>query len=357
MNNEQTYVVIDGLRSMADKLEDLITVVPEEPPVVDPEIPPAGGLFTDNAFSPSSFWYQKVDGDIPLHPNQANLKLEIPRQIKAFYQTVNLNDKQYCAPLFIASNDTPRVNVGQWNGGQKDWFHHIPLADQWKNVPIPEYATPSEGTDKEMAVYDPETDTYWEFWLMRKTESGGWEARWGGRIQNVKKSDGIFPGTYGTTATSLPFLGGQITAEELQRGDIRHAMGMALVEVEHHDKFVWPAHRSDGHNPNKAPNRIKEGQRFRLNPKLNLDDYKLTKVGRIIAKAAQEYGFVLWDKAGAVSLRAQNVTSYTALGKPNPYLALYGKLPDGKQRYGYQVLDNFPWNELEFLPENYGKPA
>ena len=34
----------------------------------------------------------------------------------------------------------------------------------------------------------------------------------------VAASDGTFYKYYGTTATSLPFLGGQITAEELARG-------------------------------------------------------------------------------------------------------------------------------------------
>jgi hypothetical protein len=208
----------------------------------------------------------------------------------------------------------------------------------------------------EMAVYDPVNGSYYEFWLMRKSVTGGWEARWGGKIENVSESEGIFPGTFGTTATSIPFLGGQITLDELKRGEIRHVLGLSLVELEHYDKFSWPARRSDGYNPNNLPNRLKEGQRLRLDPTLDLSKYNLTAVGRIIAKAAQEYGFVIWDKAGAVSLRAQNVISYVGEKEPNPYLPLYGKMPDGKQRYNYQVLENFPWHALQVLPDNYGKP-
>ena len=51
-------------------------------------------------------------------------------------------------------------------------------------------------------------------------------------MRNVSKSQGIWQKPYGTTATGLPFLGGQITAEELQRGEIRHVLGIALVDAE-----------------------------------------------------------------------------------------------------------------------------
>jgi hypothetical protein len=58
---------------------------------------------------------------------------------------------------------------------------------------------------------------------------------------------------------------------------------------------------------------------------------------------------VVWDKSGALALRAQNATSYTALGQTNPYPALF----EGKPNYA--VLNGFPWDKLQFLPLNYGK--
>ena len=73
-------------------------------------------------------------------------------------------------------------------------------------------------------------------------------------------------------------------------------------------------------------------------------------VGKIIARAAQTYGFVVWDKAGAISLRAQNPLSYTALGKPDPYVGLFA----GTRSYA--ILNGFPWDRLQFLPMDYGKP-
>jgi hypothetical protein len=145
-------------------------------------------------------------------------------------------------------------------------------------------------------------------------------------------------------------MGGQITAEELARGEIRHAIGISLVETETYTVVSWPAKRSDGYNPNRAPNRIVQGARFRLDPAIDVDALNMGQAGKIIAKAAQKYGFVVWDKAGAISIRAQNPKSYTALGQPDPYPTLFGGRPS------YAVLNGFPWDRLQFMPLDYGKP-
>jgi hypothetical protein len=169
-------------------------------------------------------------------------------------------------------------------------------------------------------------------------------------MRDVSKNQGIWQRPYGTTATGLPFLGGQITAEELQRGEIRHVLGIALVDAEKWSVVSYPANRSDGYNPKDAPNRIPEGLRFRLDPAVDVDALKMHPVGRMIAKAAQKYGFVVWDKAGAITLRTQNPKSYTKLGQPDPYPALFKGTP------AYAILNGFPWERLQFLPIDYGKP-
>ena len=55
-----------------------------------------------------------------------------------------------------------------------------------------------------MTIYQPETDTIWEFWKARKTDEGRWEACHGGRMENASKKDGRWHSFYGTTATGLP---------------------------------------------------------------------------------------------------------------------------------------------------------
>ncbi|HSI44281.1 MAG TPA: DUF4124 domain-containing protein [Methylotenera sp.] len=307
-------------------------------------------LLTENIFTTTSFWYKPIPTTVVLHPNSANFVKEFIRQKTTYYNNVNINTNSYSSPVYIAASNTPTVKVGFYDCQKKGWTDAT-FASMVSAVPIPAVAKQSSGTDGEMTIYQPSTNTIWELWVSKKdTVTGNWTACWGGKLTNAISNQGIFPQNYGTTATSLPFLGGQITAEELSRGEIKHVIGISLVEVEKASIYSWPANRSDGYNPNNVPNRIAEGQRFRLDPNVNVDALPMTRAGKIIAKAAQKYGFVVWDKAGSVGIRAQNADSYTALGLANPYPALYENKP------AYAVLNGFPWDKLQFLPMNYGKP-
>jgi hypothetical protein len=299
-------------------------------------------------FAPTSFWYTPIPKDAPLNSNSASFVKEFIRQKKKYYGTVGINTTSYSSPIYVANAAVPTISVTQWDcqhTGRQD----PNLAQQWQAVPIPSYAQPADGTDSEMTIYQPSADSMWEFWGARKVD-GRWQACWGGRMLNVSKNAGIWPRPYGATATGLPFLGGEITVDELRQGAIKHVMGIALVHVEHSNIYSWPANRSDGKNPHKSPNMIPEGLRFRLDPTINVDSLHLHPVGKIIALAAQTYGFVVWDTAGAITLRAENPKRFTLIGQENPYLALWNRTP------AYAILAGFPWDRLQFLPMDYGKP-
>lgn len=299
---------------------------------------------TDAVFSANSFWYKPIPTNASLHPESAKYVSDFLRQKSAYYNNVTLNTESYASPVYVADASTPTTKVGFYDCQNKG-YADSGLMSQWAAVPIPSYAQPSDGTDGEMTIYQPSTNTLWEFWVTRKS-SGQWQACWGGRMQNVNTDDGIWTHPYGTTATGLPFIGGQITADELKRGEIRHVMGISLVDMAAWNVVSWPANRSDGNGNGPIP----EGTRFRLDPTINVDALNLHPVAKTIAKAAQKYGFVVWDHAGAISLRVQNPKSYTALGQPDPYVALYNGTPP------YAILNGFPWDKLQFMPKDYGKP-
>ncbi|MEB0161112.1 hypothetical protein, partial [Pseudomonas sp. AH2 (2023)] len=71
-------------------------------------------------------------------------------------------------------------------------------------------------------------------------------------------------------------------------------------------EFSYPAQRSDGSLRPGTPNAIAEGQRFRLDPSLDVDSLKLTPLGKMVAKAAQKYGFIVVDKGGAVGVGVES---------------------------------------------------
>jgi hypothetical protein len=302
----------------------------------------------EHIFAADSFWYQPIPKDAPLHPNSEGLARDFVRQLKAYYGNVSINTGRYSAPIYVVGPETRTDPVTQWDC-QKRGHLDKRLGEQWQAVPIPSYAEPSEDSDGEMVVYQPATDTVWEFWKARKVD-GRWQACWGGRMQNVSRSNGIWPLPYGAVAAGLPLLGGIITVDELRRGRIDHVIGIALVNTEHWNIVSWPANRSDGSNPSKAPDRIPEGLRFRLDPAVDIDALQLHPIARIIAKAAQTYGFVVWDKGGAIVLRAEDPKRFTTVGQPNPYPDLW------KGKPSYEILARFPWDRLQFLPMNYGRP-
>lgn len=303
---------------------------------------------TEHVFASDSFWYAPIPRDAQLHTNSANFAAEFCRQVKNYYGTVSINTVSYACPIYIVGPAVKPVTVSEWDA-QKKGFKNKDLAAEWSSVPIPDYAEPADGTDAEMCIYQPSTDSLWEFWKARKVD-GEWQACWGGGMQNVSKNPGIWENRHGTTATSLPFIGGQITPEELRLGEINHVMGISLVDLEHYNIVSWPATRSDGWNPKTADNRIAEGQRFRLDPDVNVDTLKLSPVGKIIAKAAQKYGFVVWDRAGAITLRANNPKVYTQVGEKDPYPEIFNNKP------AWSILKGMPWERLQFLPMNYGRP-
>lgn len=304
-------------------------------------------LPTDAIFASDSFWYKPIPKTVLLDPKSKVYVAEFLRQKAAYHGTVSISVYSYTSPVYVAPTNAATTTVTVWDCQNKG-EHNADLTRQWAQVPIPANARASVGTDGEMTVYQPSTNTLWEFWQMRN-KNGRWEACWGGKMTNVSTNDGIWPNPYGTTATGLPFLGGQITAEELQRGEIRHVIGISLVDLEDASVFSWPATRSDGHNPSRMGNRIPQGTRFRLDPGVDIDALDMSAAGKVVAKAAQKYGFVVWDKAGAVVIRGQNAQSYIAEGQPDPYPALF----DGKEEWA--VLQGFPWDKLQFLPRDYGK--
>ena len=315
------------------------------------------GPFT-NVFSPDSFWYKPVPKNVELNPDNANLVLELNRQLKhewkgRYYNNpASLNYNAFTSPIYIVSKNVPNVKVTQWLC--QKWQKHPDaiLSKEWAEVPIPQYAKPSSGigtlSDNEMSVYQPETDTLWEFWQARKV-NGEWQACSGGRMQNVHKNEGIWQKYYGVSAAGLPFIAGQVTPEELKFGKINHVIGLSIVDADAYYKYSWPANRSDGYNPAKLPHRIPEGARLILDPKLDVDSLQISPIAKTIAKAAQKYGFVVWDKSGSLGIRATNSLTYTLQGRVDPYIQLL----NGKR--GYQVLDGFPWDKVQFLPFNYGK--
>jgi hypothetical protein len=219
------------------------------------------------------------------------------------------------------------------------------LRSSWLQVPIPPGAKAAAGSDAHMVIYQPATDRMWEFWKM-SLQADGWRAQWGGSMSNVSTNPGYFtsptPSNWGATATSLPLLGGLIRPSELAAGHIDHAIALAIPQTRA-QYFTWPAQRTDGQVYSDTA--IPEGQRFRLDPNLDLGKIQMSPLVRMIAVAAQKYGMIVRDKSGSVTLYGEDTT---AEGLPNPY---YGSTGWFQGQYVSNLLKAFPWSHLEALQD------
>jgi hypothetical protein len=185
----------------------------------------------------------------------------------------------------------------------------------------------------------------WEFWKMT-LKSDGWHAQWGGTMHNVSTNPGYFtspgPSNWGATASSLPLLGGLIRPSELAAGHIDHAIALAIPDTRA-QYFTWPAQRTDGNVYSTTA--IPEGQRFRLDPNLNLSAVPMSPLVRMIAVAAQKYGMIVRDKSGSVTVYGEDTADE---GQPDPY---YGGTGWFQGQYVSNLLKAFPWSHLEALQD------
>lgn len=345
--HEATFTVGDGAPAPEATSTTTTTTSPHQSTTTAPPAPEGDGdresVGPLPSFSPDSFWYEEIPEDAPLHPRSADLAADFDRQRRDAYGEVAINTDEFAPPIFTAGPGARRRAVEMWDCQDKG-FVDPGWQEQMQAVPLPAGLAASPGTDAELVIHDPSTDTLWELWKARRRPDGRWEACWGGRLDGVSSSQGIFPNPYGTTATGLSLAGGIITPEELEKGRIEHALAVSLVSPKR-GEISWPANRTDGWSDRDTA--IPEGLRLRLDPSIDVDRLDISRTAKIVAEALQTYGMVVRDKSGSVTFYARNVV---AEGGSDPYPELFGGEP------GWRVLAGIPWDRLQALPVDYGKP-
>ncbi len=292
-------------------------------------------------FAASSPWLTPVPSNAPLDPSSAGIVADLGQQIQSNYGHAALNTTSYSAPIYTVPAAAPTVNVAYDNCQNKSGPEDPGLARQFQNVPIPAGAVASVGTDEDMVIWQPSTDTEWELWKAQQDSTGAWSACWGGRINNVSQNPGIFPSPYGTSASGLPMLAYLIRLSELHSGHIDHALGLSVPAPR--NTHSWPANRTDGLDTNSFD--PAEGERFRLNPAFDISTLPLGE--RIIAAALQRYGAIITDTSGTAAIQAED---------PRPInggQAVYDHLFPGNLIH----LPDIPWNQMQALAWNYGMPT
>jgi hypothetical protein len=289
-------------------------------------IAPSSAAADAPPFAATSVWNAPLAPSAPIGANSAALVTELQRQVTTYGTWINTN--QYSTPVYIVPADQPLVYV------TLSVFSPT-LQTAFASVPLPANAVPARGSDQHLVVWQPSTDSMWEFWKLADTATG-WTARWGGAMTSVSTNPGYFPATQGATSTSLPLLGGLMRISELQSGQINHALALAIPETMA-GSFVSPAQRTDGNY--SGPSAIPEGTRFRIDHSVDLTKLGLPSAALAMAQAVQKYGMIVRDQAGAVDFYGEDPTPTGS----NPYPALF------HNQYPDTVLAKFPWGSLQVV--------
>jgi hypothetical protein len=306
--------------------------------------PPIESTAPFRFFSPTGFWNEEVPASTPLDPSSAEVVGALDAEVAEEAEVKTgpaINTTSWSVPVYTVLAEQPTVKVVLESASQNST-----LQAAWDAVPLPPNAQPAEGTDKHLVVWQPSTNKLWEFWRLEKTEAG-WGAAWGGAMQNASSDPGAYgpeawPGAttgWGASASSLSIAGGLITLEDLERGQINHALAISVPNTRG-PAFASPAQRTDGWHTEASS--LPEGAHLRLEPGLNLASLHLPRFTLMLAEAAQKYGIFVRDSAANVAFYAQDPIPTGA----NPYTGAHGYFEDKSPP---QLLATFPWSHLQLL--------
>jgi hypothetical protein len=200
-----------------------------------------------------------------------------------------ISTKEYTVPVFRATASTEKKTV------------RVRTRGTVHRVPIPNNAFPSPGSDGHLAVIDIRSGCEYDFYRGRRL-NGSWEAENFNALPT--NGSGIYPRGLATRASGFANSAGLITAAEIRRGRIEHALVFSMPSTRAGGP-VRPATSSDG--TTSGAGAIPEGARLQLDPALSLAG--LAPWQRVIARALQRYGMYLADTGGAVALYAQHPKS------------------------------------------------
>ena len=320
-------------------------------------------------YHPNSFWYQRVDGLTPA----ADSALYLENWLAQFNNPFGDVNTAFGPPNYVVPSGTTTYAVSHYGQGPSGTSSPDPALDNLLTavplIPGVTITNPYPGdTDQGIGIYSPSQDSTYDFWQFfngsppyRETNAfcigtGGGTIPYG---TPASQSQGIAVYPFGETATGLPYIACEMKAEEFLAGAINHVMPIAM---QNSGGISWPANRGDG-GPNAGPGiNPYEGQRYRLDPTLNVASYPgLSNMAQIIFVAGQKYGWIITDTSGGITTFCSSPNAYINIGQANPWPYIMGPVFNsntGIDYYGlgqeYKILNGMPWSSLQFFDPNFG---
>ncbi len=289
-------------------------------------------------FSDTSPW----NTPIPEKPEVDRFSDLMINHLKHKAKTLRGNITKWTVPVFVVDIETShRKDV-------KTIAKDInPIVDPDRDgvaskLPVPEGVWPDPEKDGHMVLVDPKARKSWDFSRAQLMPDGSWIASmidtWdldGSGYREPFHAD--YWWTYGARGSGFPLIAGLIRPEEIEKGEIRHAL-VCATPINRKTTYPEgkpqlcspPASRTDGEGIGYEY--IPEGARLQLDPKLNLDSLNLSPATKVIAKAMQIYGMYNGDNASDFSIYFQNLGTDGGKWKKYNFLSDLKNIPVEKFR-------------------------
>lgn len=252
----------------------------------------------ERCFQKNSTWYEKIPQNPKLDPNSA----EYVARLAASRSTLGYCWKEWSVPIWQAKPDTPVVEV-KWtrgsSGARERWQRFTDKG--WNLVPIPLDARPAgyeaklqgKYRDLHMVILSHDRRYTWDFFsAFKDPKTGAWSTgivrRW-----DLENEDGVlqpYDEMGSCRVAPISLLHGLVTFDEVRRGHIDHALAYAIERgrgTVFRDGTAVPVYPTE--QPWKGGF---FGIRFQLDPDVDIDRLKLTKAGKVLARAMQECGMI-----------------------------------------------------------------
>jgi hypothetical protein len=296
--NGTTYVYTVRAVDAAANVSASSASVPVTP--LAPAIPPVLGQ--SRPYDDASPWNAPIATNVAVLPKSATYVGAIVDN----NLPLTSDPDQYALPVYYFNAQSPRRTVqfsgsfSAYDGGDSSRIspgYGATVA----NVPIPDGAVQSDGSDGQIVFWDPTTGVEWSFWQFARTASGGYTATNGARYSTRAGNYGRFADGKAGRGGGTPYFAGLIRGWEIAQGHIDHAVAFSYSSPA--SGIVYPAAKSDGAGVTgiDAP----EGTRFQLDPSLTEADFQswgLAPEAKMIARALQRYGMYVIDNGGSTKV-------------------------------------------------------
>jgi hypothetical protein len=291
-------------------------------------------------FSDDSPWNTPIKINPTVHPKSA----AIMQRITGTVANIRLGNS-FLPALWVVNQDNMEKHLTAGTATPFDIWD--PDNDRISNVPAPINDTMwgEQTADGHISIIDPFHNMLWEMSRFRGISDNQINCStfniWDLTGKGVgDPNEGMRSKTRGGRGSGFPVIAGLIRPEEIQSGEIRHALCFTFDSVKRGDVY-YPACRSDGKSDLfDAP---AEGMLFQLNPELSdgdFDNWGLSNSAKIVARTLQKFGMYLCDCGGPMALQLQLLDKDVTINRQKW---------DEKAPGLYSTIKNIPTNQFRLI--------